>query len=205
MTRLLPILTLATSLVAQDIDLTGYRLTFEDNFDTLSVSPNGSHTKGTATWFQNPPYGAAGSYSVSTWSMSGMRCIDGVLNIPAAFYPPNSTWYSGQISSMDEQKKGFAQQYGYFSARMKMPNAGTGAWPAFWLLGTPGIPNRFAKSLEIDVVEWYGNQPTKAYQRLHCWNPDNSDSGSQFPLQMTHPPVIPEATHRGSFTFMAYW
>ena len=52
---------LASSSRAQsDIDLTGYTLTFHDEFDSLSVTT--SNPKGTATWYFWPPYGAAGAY-----------------------------------------------------------------------------------------------------------------------------------------------
>ncbi len=190
---------LASSVSAQDIDLSGYTLTFEDNFDVLSVSPDGSNTKGAKTWYHFPPTGAAGNYGVNKWYVAQMSCTDGILNIRASWNAATNRWQSGQLASMDKSKIGFAQKYGYFSCRMQMPVAGTGAWPAFWLLGIDHIPNRFAKALEIDVLEWYGNQPDKAYQRQHCWNPDNSDSGGQFPLLMTHPPDIPGGNASGQY------
>ena len=191
----------ATVALGQDIDLTGYTLTFEENFDTLSVSTsNGS--KGASTWFFWPPNGPAGAYSLSNWSVINTMSVSGGILTNTAWYDPTNPtkyWRSGNLSSMDNTKQGFAQKYGYFACRMKMPNAGTGAWPAFWLLGVNHIPQRRQTALEIDVVEWYGNQPTKAYQRIHCWNPDNSDSGKLFSLSMPHPPTIPGGSASGQF------
>ena len=43
------------------------------------------------------------------------------------------SWRSRTIASMDKRRHGFAQRFGYWSARIKMLNAGQGAWSAFWL------------------------------------------------------------------------
>lgn len=164
-----------------DIDLTGYTLIFEENFDALSVAKTDS--KGDKTWFYWPPYGASGAYSFSHWSIENtLKCEGGVL-FNTAWWDPTITnhwtnWRTGNLSSMDKFKAGFASKYGYFACRIKMPNAGQGAWPAFWLMGSNAIPNNTGQRLEIDIVEWYGNQQSTAYQNVHCWNAD----GSQGPL-----------------------
>lgn len=139
----------------RDIDLNGYCLTFSDEFDSLSVSS--SSPKGARRWYAYPPYGAAGSYSLSRWDPSTLGVADGVLHIGAI--KDVGTWRSGNISSVDEKGHGFHQRFGYFEARIKMPNAGTGAWPAFWLMTTSGISalsKKRAAFHEVDVVEWYG-------------------------------------------------
>jgi beta-glucanase (GH16 family) len=79
---------------------------------------------------------------------------------------------------MDKSRSGFAQKYGYFAARIKMPDAGRGAWPAFWLASVGGIRTARTKGLEVDIVEWYGNDQSGARQSVHPWNAD----GSQGPL-----------------------
>jgi hypothetical protein len=62
-------------------------------------------------------------------------------------------WFSGVMTSIDKNGQGFAQQYGYFEASMKLA-PGTGTWPAFWMLSAPGGPGG-----EIDVFEQYGCNP----------------------------------------------
>ncbi len=120
----------------QDIDLTGYRLVFSDEFNTLSVgSANG---KGAAKWGDWPPYGPAGAFSLSHWTRGRLRVDNGILFSDAVWTAQRrdaagNNWESGLIASMDTNKSGFAQRFGYWSARMKMPDAGEGAWGAFWL------------------------------------------------------------------------
>jgi beta-glucanase (GH16 family) len=55
----------------------------------------------------------------------------------------------------------FAQQYGYFEARMRW-TLGKGIWPAFWLLPADG-----KWPPEIDVIEALGHQPSVIYSSLH--------------------------------------
>lgn len=154
-----------------DIDLTGYTLTFEDNFDRLSVATRSP--KGGATWFFLPPYGPAGNYSASKWDRKALSVAGGILSIKA-YMDPDGTWRSGNISSMDETGQGFAQLYGYFEVRAKMPESGTGSWPAFWLMSSTTINNTSRKRFsEIDIFEWYGKTYTDNYavisEAVHNW------------------------------------
>lgn len=59
----------------------------------------------------------------------------------------------------------FAQAYGRFEARMKLP-VGKGIWPAFWLLGEDIPKVGWPKSGEIDVLETIGAHDTM-YSTLH--------------------------------------
>jgi beta-glucanase (GH16 family) len=145
----------------QDIDLTGYKLVFSDEFQTPSV---GSHKgKGAAKWGDWPPYGPAGAFSVSHWVRGRVRVNNGILFCDAVWNPQRNdaagnNWESGLIASMDISRSGFAQRFGYRSARMKMPDAGEGAWCAFWLASASGIPNAGTKGYAIDIAELYGSQ-----------------------------------------------
>ncbi len=57
----------------------------------------------------------------------------------------------------------FAQQYGRFEARIKIPYA-QGIWPAFWMLGDGGDwPNRG----EIDIMENIGKEPQIVHGTIH--------------------------------------
>jgi hypothetical protein len=169
----------AATATASDINLTGYGLTFDDEFASLSLSA--TSPKGAATWYAHPPYGPAGNYSASNWTASSMSVANGVLSDTANF--SSNQWTSGNLSSMDETGAGFSQKYGYFEARMKMPDSGTGAWPAFWLLSSDSIPAVSSNAVdheEIDVLEWYGNtnaagdrQPIMQ-EATHNWNADGS-------------------------------
>ena len=163
----------------QDIDLTGYKLVFEENFDVLSVAE--TDAKGDKTWYFWPPYGPAGAFSTSHWTSDAMQSIDGVLVNTASWNPErrdplDNNWETGCLSSMDKTRSGFAQRYGYWSARVKMPDAGWSAWPAFWLASVTGIPNGGSKGYEIDIFEWYGDFKTHVGHAVHPWNEDGSQA-----------------------------
>jgi beta-glucanase (GH16 family) len=186
----------ASSLRATDINLTGYTKTFDEEFNTLSVTT--ASPKGSSTWFYWPPYGAAGGYSDSNWNIAALSVSKGILSDEAFWDPTSNQWQSGNISSMDTTGVGFAQEYGYFEARMKMPDAGTGAWPAFWLNGIRSIDHS-GSDLEVDVAEWYGasldNMPSLVQQASHNWNLDGSQDGGLYSPET----VIPGASATGSY------
>jgi len=171
-------------------DLNNYSLVFSDEFNTRSIGSH--HDKGDNKWGDYPPYGAAAAFSFSHWmgSFPGdeqyATISNGVLNLWTRYVnlndPNGRNWISGVIASMDVNRRGFAQRFGYWSARMKMPNAGQGAWAAFWLASTSGIPNAGSKGYEIDVVEAYGGQFTSNPGKhqyswvVHPWNSDGSQA-----------------------------
>lgn len=54
--------------------------------------------------------------------------------------------------------------YGRVEARIRMP-AGTGVWPAFWMLGEP--TSAWPACGEIDVMELIGSEPDTVYGTIH--------------------------------------
>jgi beta-glucanase (GH16 family) len=69
----------------------------------------------------------------------------------------------------------FAQRYGRFEARIKLP-AGRGIWPAFWLLGDDIKTVDWPACGEIDIMENIGSQPAKNHGSMH--GPGYSDDHS---------------------------
>jgi beta-glucanase (GH16 family) len=158
------------------LDLTGYRLTFADEFNALSLWDGAS----SGTWRTDYGYGATrdalGSrtltnnreqeiYVDAAMKGAGTNAIgitpfaidDGVLTITASPTPDHlrSQLYDmNYVSGLLTTKQSFAQQYGYFEARMDVPE-GSGLWPAFWLLPADG-----AWPPEIDIMESYGTAGT---------------------------------------------
>ncbi len=85
-------------------------------------------------------------------------------------------------SSRLQTKKKFAQQYGRFEARIKIP-FGQGIWPAFWMLGDNIDAVGWPKSGEIDIMENIGREPGVVHGTIH--GPGYSADkgiGSAFPL-----------------------
>jgi beta-glucanase (GH16 family) len=60
----------------------------------------------------------------------------------------------------------FAQAYGRFEARIKLP-AGQGIWPALWMLGDNIATDGWPKCGEIDVMENIGKEPGINHGSLH--------------------------------------
>jgi len=60
----------------------------------------------------------------------------------------------------------FAQSYGRFEARIKIPK-GQGIWPAFWLLGEDVNKVDWPKCGEIDIMENIGREPGINHGSLH--------------------------------------
>jgi beta-glucanase (GH16 family) len=101
----------------------------------------------------------------------------GYLHLVADALPPDgggfTCWYgpcqytSGKIVTKAEGAPAlFQQQYGRFSARMKIP-AGQGMWPAFWMLGSNIDQVNWPTCGEIDVMENIGETPATDYGTVH--------------------------------------
>jgi beta-glucanase (GH16 family) len=63
-------------------------------------------------------------------------------------------------------KNKFAQVYGRFEARIKIPY-GQGLWPAFWMLGGDIASSGWPACGEIDIMENIGREPTNVHGTLH--------------------------------------
>lgn len=72
-------------------------------------------------------------------------------------------------------KNKFAQKYGRFEARLKIPY-GQGIWPAFWLLGDDIDAVGWPACGEIDVMENIGREPDVVHGTIH--GPDYSGGRS---------------------------
>ena len=150
------------------LDLTGYRVTFDEDFKTpLSVSPWGPGTR----WIAHTPY--AGDFGDARFADPTadfpFTVSDGILKIEAKKI--GGRWHAGLLSSVDRKGDGFAQQYGYFEMRAKFPR-GPGTWPAFWLLGAAKVKDKSKTGVEIDIVEQYGVHPNSLHTCLHLWYAD---------------------------------
>ncbi|WP_455274077.1 glycoside hydrolase family 16 protein [Rhizobium herbae] len=146
----------------ETLDLQQFELTFEENFDHLDVSAWGENG---SRWIAHTPWN--GDFGDARFSdpIDGFPFTtkDGILSIEAR-KGPDSAWRSGLLASTNAKGQGFAQQFGYFEARMKLP-PGKGVWPAFWLIGV----DRSKYTAEIDVMEYYGRAPYEFSMGYHIW------------------------------------
>src|SRR5215475_2566546 len=94
------------------LDLSTFRLSFSDEFDSQSVVPNG----GTGTWYApvHAPFGAA-TFMSPDGASSPYSVADGHLTI--SMTEVDGAWQSGTMQTVNSAGQGFAQQYGYFEMR----------------------------------------------------------------------------------------
>jgi beta-glucanase (GH16 family) len=72
----------------------------------------------------------------------------------------------------------FAQAYGRFESRIKIPK-GEGMWPAFWLLGEDITTISWPRCGEIDIMENIGKEPTAVHASLHGPAAPGTDPGNK--------------------------
>lgn len=130
---------------------TGWDLTFSDEFDGPSNTyPDAK--KWNIEVNGNPPNSEAQAYVKSTQNVS----LNGSGQLELTAYKQNSgskIYTSGKVNTSGK----FMQTYGRWEARIKLP-AGTGFWPAFWMLGGNNGCSGWPSCGEIDILENRGRQ-----------------------------------------------
>jgi beta-glucanase (GH16 family) len=133
------------------LDLTGYRLTYDDEFNAFTSSPNGSTGYKTTFYFGGrslPSNGEQEYYSDSSVGVNPFALSNGQLTITASpGSNPDGLWYNSGLITTEGM---FTQTYGYFEMRAQLAQ-GQGMWPAFWLL-----PADKSWPPEIDALEAFG-------------------------------------------------
>jgi len=179
------------------LDLTGYRVTFSEEFDKLSVSPWGPTTR----WIAHTPWnGDFGDARFADPQPGFPFTIDnGILRIEAR-KGADGRWESGLLAGHDLKGNGFAQQYGYFEMRAKLP-PGKGVWPAFWLMGT----ERARYAVEVDVMEYYGHDPRALHSVYHVWSMDKIYPERHVPYVTRLETDLTDDYHRFGVMIEARW
>lgn len=113
-----------------------------------------------------------GNNELQYYTKDAVSLAEGVMTITAE--RKSGLAYDRQFTSarITTRDRGY-WTYGYFEARMKLP-AGTGMWPAFWLLPQPeagmGTNNRYggwAANGEVDIMEAKGRLLNEVGNTLH--------------------------------------
>jgi len=124
------------------IDLSGYTLTFQDEFDGEALNTSVWHT-------QNSNGIRKGGY----WSDQQCSLRDGNLVITTE-YKENGEFGAGWYTCGISTRYNFEQTYGYYECRCMLPK-GKGLWSAFWLTcpGANQVTGSGTKGAEIDIFE----------------------------------------------------
>jgi len=105
-------------------------------------------------WSYEEGGGGFGNGEIQEYSPENVQVSGG--NLVITVTSNSSTWggrtfTSGRVRS----NKKFEFQYGTVEAKIKIPDAGNGLWPAFWMLGTTFPETEWPMSGEIDIMELY--------------------------------------------------
>lgn len=142
-------------------DDSSYQLVWQDEFDGNALNDN--------NWgFQTGAWNSSGVQNCYKNSTKNVYVNSGTLKIKA-LHEPGSTcggqtrdFTSGFIQTRNKQ----TWTYGYFEARIKMPNNAS-TWPAFWMSPNENTYGSWPRSGEIDIVETKGSDMTYAAADAH--------------------------------------
>ncbi len=141
------------------LNLTGFTLTFDDEFQTLDLSD--SFKNDGAKWYTHNQQCCMQSTDGSGTYMYGLTDpVNPYSIVPGGgldirLQKINNNWSSGVMTSVDNAGVGFSQQYGYFEMSARFPS-GLDTWPAFWMFNTASKASN-APQGEIDIVEYIAN------------------------------------------------
>ncbi|WP_114189475.1 glycoside hydrolase family 16 protein [Microvirga aerophila] len=150
--------------VSASMDLTGYKLVFDEEFNGTSIDK--SKWAEVSSSQQDFGQGNKPNQQLEWNSFANASVQNGVLTITARrekFISKSGREYSW-TSSLLTTSPSFAFQYGYIEERAMFP-ADKGFWPAFWTWQTPGYAGPGTQ--ETDVYEFYSNDHARLYLTSH--------------------------------------
>jgi beta-glucanase (GH16 family) len=149
-------------------------LVWSDEFD----GPQGAAPSSTNWVHDVGNYGAGAGEQETYTSSTNNASLDGQGNLAIVARRQTPTGASGQTRSYSsarlETKGLFSATHGLIEARMQLP-AGSGLWPAFWMLGDDIDSAGWPGCGEVDIMEAIGKNPFTAYGTLH--GPDGAANG----------------------------
>jgi hypothetical protein len=141
----------------------GYSLVWQDEFNDARQSNGTAAMPNTSEWRYETGAGGWGNHELQNYvpGLSGTdtcaQIFDGTLKIIAQ--KAGQQVISVRMNSLKSWK------YGYFEARLKLPQ-GRGTWPAFWML--PEKFQTWPDDGEIDIMEEVGFRPNWVSSSVHC-------------------------------------
>ena len=157
--------------LGDELDLTGYSLVFEDEFNGTELN--------TDVW----EYRGSGPRRGGFNAESQVKLEDGKM-IMTGEYLTDGMYGEGWYTAMIKLKERYCK--GYFEVSCIL-NEGSGFWSAFWLQAdapyTASISKGGVGGAEIDIMESYNDETHKRYesvaQTIHCAGVDGVQEGYQ--------------------------
>ena len=142
-----------------------WNIVWSDEFNGTNINQN-LWTYDLANGGSNPGWGN-NEQEYYTGRTNNAYAADGTLHIVALQETTNSSAGTFYYTSARMKSQGlFSVKYGRLEWRAQLP-AGTGTWPALWLLGTNITTVPWPGCGEIDVMENNGNNPGMVQGSLH--------------------------------------
>lgn len=137
----------------------GWQLIWHDEFDDNTINAaNWTYDLGGGGW-------GNGEMEVYTDAPENARVENGTLIIEARKEPNENGGF--KFTSARLKTQGLQTfQYGRIEARIKVP-AGSGFWPAFWMLGENFPQVGWPDCGEIDIMEYVGREPDLIIGTMH--------------------------------------
>ena len=158
-----------------------YKMTFDDEFNSLDTISNGPIAVTGAKWYNGTEQCCMGD-STGLPGVMFPTVYNGISVNPYSLIPggglnitltkKNNVWYSGVLTSVDSKGVGFSQKYGYFEMSANL-SGDPGSWPAFWMLNTSNLTGNQASTGgggEIDIFEQYNKFHTGFCTTFHDWS-----------------------------------
>lgn len=159
----------ACGTVTMKADGTPWVCSYVDNFDGRSLDPTKWITQQTAlTGFRS-------GQTCFTTSDKNIKVFKGELSLTARqekgkflCKSPSGDFTTVYTGGMIGTRTKFSQAYGKFEVRAKFPSvASAGVHGGFWMYPLNNTYGAWPASGEIDVAEWFSNEPTLVLPSLH--------------------------------------
>jgi beta-glucanase (GH16 family) len=159
----------ACGTVLTKADGTGWTCSYVDNFDGKTLDPTRWITQQTAVT------GFRSGQTCFTTSSKNIRVFRGALELTARAErgkflckSPSGDFATTYTGGMVGTRTKFSQTYGRFEVRAKYPAVTTpGVHGGFWMFPLNQRYGAWPASGEIDVAEWWSNDPTLVMPSLH--------------------------------------
>ena len=138
-----------------------WKLTFEDTFDGDRLD--------SSKWIPGYQWGQTHNYNAYC-DPNNVLVENGLLRLKVQDKPSHGKKYTSAVITSYGK---FAQKYGYFEGRFRIP-MGKGFWPAFWMLP---YPQHWPP--EIDIFETIRDDP-QIHMNYHWSNPGHKSRGQRW-------------------------
>jgi len=143
----------------------GWTLTWSDEFNGSDGSPVDS-----SKWVSEIGGNGWGNQELEYYTNRPQNAIQQGGNLVITVLSEKYTGSDGvtrdYTSARLKTQTKFAQKYGRFEARIKIPR-GQGIWPAFWMLGDDVDKVGWPQCGEIDIMENIGKEPALVHGTIH--------------------------------------